>query len=91
MYTLAVAGVVWGWPGRMAGDGWAAVAEAGRAEMAREAVAEAGTVGAAGVVGAAAVAEAGLAGAAGLVVEMVVGGAGDWHDVCLRSEEKNDD
>jgi hypothetical protein len=37
------------------------------------------------------VAEAGLAGAAGLVVEMVVGGAGDWHDVCLRSEEKNDD
>jgi hypothetical protein len=37
------------------------------------------------------VAEAGLAGAAGLVVEMVVGGAGDWHDVCLRSEEKTDD
>jgi hypothetical protein len=98
MYTLAVAGVVWGWPGRMAGDGWAAVAEAGRAEMAREAVAEAGTVGAAGVVGGGGgggggggVAEAGLAGAAGLVVEMVVGGAGDWHDVCLRSEEKNDD
>jgi hypothetical protein len=58
------------------GDDPTVVAEAWRAEMAREAVAEAGLAGAAGVVGVAALAEVGLAWAVGLVVEMVGDGGG---------------